>query len=290
MNKIIAMPSLGDGASGKIVFWPLSSDLISHDELTKAWAEQGLPADLLLSTPEPEKALSRAVVAQRRPQLLIQQVKGAWVLTDVRTQKGTKKIEAPSEVDYIPRSAISLNKIGRVQVEPFNYTLEQEIREAFERGLGQLERADISLWLSTKIIPYVRGVCMKPNGGMYFIPKSTVAAWDEIVAVIKSVSSHKILSIPAMESKEAVEALLYAIEQEAEAEADYLEEKLADESIGVRAIQNLETHAGLVIAKVAQYEEMLGVKLEAITSKLHGLKAQSTVAAGLAWAKAEKKA
>jgi hypothetical protein len=276
-NRYMAVPELAAQGAGAIVYWRLSSKPVDFEALKTSWREAGLPDSLLLSTPEPETALRRAVSEQRGARRLVRSVKGAHVIVDETAH--SKTVERPSDVDYSAQATVKLDKVGRVQVEPYNYKLHAEVKAAYEKSLGEITDSDFSGWFSTKLIAYVQGVTLRPGGGTYFVPRSMIETWNRIIAVVRDVSEHRIFSIPAMESSEAVAAVLDAIEQEAAAEVESMEKDLAAGTLGGRALETRVGRTEFVERKVERYEELLGVRLDAMRQRIHELRAQLTVAA-----------
>lgn len=282
MTAILVSEELA-GMSGAQVHWKLSSTTVDHTALTAAWKKASLPMSLVPSTAEPETVLRRAVSELRKPHLLVRNHKGVFVLSDERVRK--EGVEYPQDVSYTPRTTVSMSKTGKVKVEPFDQAVYDTVNDAYQTGLGELSSADFTPWL-VRLVAYCAGVSMREGGGIYFIPRAQVPTWRMIKATISSVSEHKLYMIPAMQSDEAVEAILDAIESEAAAEAARLERKLfpneegaEPEQLGLRALHSLGEEAKAVARKVGVYEALLGTRLEKFGEQMTKIKRGLTVAA-----------
>ena len=278
---IMAVPEMAQAGAGAITYWRLSSKPVEHAALVAAWAQARLPVGLLLSTPEPATALRRTVADLRGARRLVRSVRGTHVIVD--ETPNAKTVERPSDVEYTPQATVSLDKVGRVVVAPAHKTvLRDEIAAQYERMLGLLLDSDFSSWFATKLIPFVQGVSLRPSGGMYFVPRAQVETWTRIVDAIRAVSDHRVFSIPAMESTEAVAAIVDAIQQEATAEADDIAKDLNAGKLGTDALDTRVDRTKAMAAKVERYETLLGVKLDEMRDRLTELHAQLTVAAAKA--------
>ena len=95
--------------------------------------------------------------------------------------------------------------------------------------------------------------------------------WNKAADAIQSVSDHKVFRIPAMRNDEAVAAIIDAVTQEAEQEAQQINEEIMA-GLGERALETRKTRIAELLAKVGSYEELVGQKMK-ITERLESLQA-----------------
>ena len=138
----------------------------------------------------------------------------------------------------------------------------ERIREAFDIAKGVITGNDISGWLC-KRLEKLGAVALRESGGFYFLPQDACAKWEQIKRAVHAASSHKIHGVPALRSKDAVDAILSAIETETRKECDQIGEEIAG-NVGKRALETREKRTTELLERIARYEELLGVKLEAL--------------------------
>lgn len=118
-------------------------------------------------------------------------------------------------------------------------------------------------------------VALREGGGIYFVPPSRVAEWEQMVAVIQSISAHRIYKAEAMRTEDIVDAALAGIADEAAQAAKKLDADLAkdgDKALGARALKTRAATCEQVIEKITRYEGMLDVKLDDIRQRMEALR------------------
>jgi hypothetical protein len=268
---IIAVPDAK--LAGRVTWWRLRGE-VDWTSLRDAWVAAGLAEDLLPATITPSKALQRAVVDLKAPHRMVRPLpKGAGYQVVIESENA-------GEWDYTTSAKIALDvATNRPTLDPGDHALTVPLLDAFDRHLASLATTDISEWLS-HLADYLRAVPLRDRGGVYFIPRHNVAEWDRMVAVIKAVSGHHVAGIPALQSADAVEAILDAVEAEAEAEVARIEDKLGGGELGARALKTQIAHSEAVEAKMSEYESLLGDgRLDRIRERLGALQANLAAAA-----------
>lgn len=291
-NGIIAVE--GDAKlAGAITYWQLNGT-VSLDALRTAWVAAGLDEDALPSEPSETVGLSRAVRALLNPERDAHKIKGGefkggWVITETDTT-GAKPVTvnvltaAHTADEDAARSADNL----RISVEPgFEFHRNEPtgivLRKAYNRARGELDPSgDVSPWLK-RLADALGCVSLRDTGGVYFIPRDGIDAWRKYAEVVESVSqgSHRIHRIPAMQTDDAVAAILDAIETEAESTLEAFEADLCkdgDDKLGLRALKSRSKQAEALADKLAKYEALLGVKLNKIRESLENTQANLTAA------------
>ncbi len=277
--------------AGACTYWKLGSPIKLAD-LHDAWARQGLlPGDL----PKPvgdQVAFGRAVAEQQtsrakggRRRSVTTLGRGAWaVVEETLTPQSADEKTGSGALSYRTLVHATTQKIERVEATAQESDgLLLSIHAAYDRQQGQLDANDVSGWL-IKLANKLDAVSLRDSGGIYFIPRKNVDVWNKIALAVQAASTYKVFRLPAMKNEEAVEAILDAITVEAEAAARAMEDELTktgDEALGGRALKSRADSCSALLTKVAGYEELLGVKLQAISERVMSLKA-NIVAASLA--------
>jgi hypothetical protein len=279
-ESIFVAPEASETA-GAISYWRLSGN-VELAALALAWAGQGLDKDLLPAQPGDEVALGRAVRDQAGKRRVVRPLgkRGAWVIKDeavaasgddvVHTRVCTVKFESGS-------AAI---EPGEVPSDVFEATA-AAIRAGFRQARVELAPEDISGWL----IALARdraAVSLRDSGGIYFVPRTGVEFWRKAVKAIESVGAHRIFQIPALKNSEAIDAILDAVTNETRAAAEAIEAELVaegDDALGARALKTRAEACGSLLSKVEAYENLLGVKLPALVTRIEDLRAGVAAAA-----------
>lgn len=267
--------------AGAIVWWRLSGD-VPADTLRAAMVEAGFGEEQAPDNPTVPTALRRTLMELRnRDRLVIPRNNGkGWAVVAV-------KDEGDDDLAFDQELNVQVDAVGRLQMLPADHPLQGQIKNAFDANLEHLAPEDISTWL-VGMAYEAQAVPLRDGGGIYFVPKTKLADWRKLVGVLRSISQHAVYEIPALRSDEAVSAILAAIEREAETEALAMEEALADDNLGPRALHGRASRCDAVEQKVAAYEELLGTKLDSLRGRLDKLRAKIAHAAMAAQAVAEE--
>lgn len=258
--------------AGTILMWTLSG-ATDREAMRDAFAAHGVDEDLLPSPPTPATALRRAAGELRDRNRIVHAIgRGAgYALVDVIKQQGT-------DPSYELRAKATLDQVGRLVVEGGTPDMQKELRTAFNKHEEQLSTEDVSAWLTYVSKKTLDGVAMRGGGGVYFVPHAKLPELDTIVEALRACSTHSIYRIPAMAGDDAVQAILDAVEAEATAEATDIETALAEQKYGARGLETRINRTDEVEQKVARYEALLGVKVEALRARLDTLRQNLTVA------------
>lgn len=282
------------GPTGAIVWWRLSGT-VEYDELRAKWLAEGLDEGWMPRAPTAQVAMRRTANDLREKRVLVRPLgrnNGFAVVRErvngkARKADGAEPLEADLSYEVLIR--VTLDGVERIVVENVGMKgdMDQEegfirtkaaMKAAYQQHLNQLAAEDFSPWLA-RLMPQLDAVSLRDQGGVYFVPPSAMPKLEAVVSVLRKVTAHTVNRVPAMRTNEAVEAILDAITQEAEAEATRFEKDLAEEKLGEVGMQNRANEATEVEAKLVRYEEMLGVKLEVLRERLLNVRTQLTVAA-----------
>ena len=282
------------GVCGSVSYWR-ASGTVSIATMAKAWDAAGLDKELFRKAPEPETALRRAVLdlakrerindkTERRVLVRPLQEASAWAVVEEIVQEG----QAPS---YTTLEIVSFRKDYGPHFFPVDGTSAQTeqiataVMAGFSAQQGLFAPEDITGWLVK--LAYAKGaVTLRDSGGVYFIPRPAMEFWNKAADAIQSASAHKVFRIPAMRNDEAVAAIIDAVTQEAEQEAQKINDEIMA-GLGDRAIETRKDRIAALLTKVGSYEELVGQKMK-ISERLESLQASVATAKLIGSAPAEE--
>ncbi len=259
--KLIAVPAMHgqENISGIIAFWKLGGAVV-YQSLADEWEQLGLDNKLLPAPVSKSNALRRTLATFRDPHVLVRPlqnvVEGYVLVTEMYGSDGMPEYTNGMSVRLID---------GEPHVDGTDdAATSKQVRATFNHQLNTLTQQDVSVWL-VDLVRSVQAVRLRETGGIYFIPRNTLATWRAYVAAIRAASSAKVYEIPSLQSDEAVVAVLDAVTREAEEASEEMAQQL--DAIGELSERQRATrmeHIERVEAKVATYEQLFGVRLNAL--------------------------
>lgn len=268
MNQsFVITPGLDRDSAGLITWWELTG-LVDLEDLRDTWVAEGLPEALLPKPPSLTLALIRAAQdACETKRHLVRPLKsrGHWELTmeTVVGDASGERLEHRALVQGFAR------KDGDVET-PVVRVMDPDAGPRYrDRILGRTEfyrhaltPTDVSTWLLEVLAtPMFHAIGLRARGGFYFIPRGdAVRNWETVGRVLHAVSAHRVSQIPALQTSEAVEAILTAVRREAEGEMRDLETYLAGET-STRGLNAAARRATAVQEKLGRYVTLLGAEL-----------------------------
>lgn len=262
-------------AAGGLVYWRLAGGL-DPAALLEPWEDVGLDPALLPKTPAPATALARALKEQTSKHVLLRPLatKGGahagWALVD--------ETMLDEDLSHAVSLAAKLDAAGRPAFSDASDPRCAKIVAAYEKHLERCSSEDVGAWL-VKLMGRLEAVSMRDQGGIYYLPPWRLPTWNTAAKVIAAMTSSKLFVIPALRSADAVNAILDAVSQEAEAEAAILERDLEDEKLRARALETRGERAMKVEKKLDRYEAFLGLRLEGLRERLATLRGNLAAAA-----------
>jgi hypothetical protein len=298
MNAIADVMAISDvsrDAAGAIVLWRLSGET-NFDALRAAFVAQGMDEKLLPDLPSPEVALRRAMQDQVDKRVLMRALPGKGYAL-VSEHSAEDDASAPLQYQVILQV-----RLVKSDVHPDGCYLDMshsgatslvsdQIHAAFRANMRRLEAYDTAEWLC-QMVKHVQAVPLRDTGGVYFIPRQTLPIWRKVVASLRAASATFIAEIPALQSSEAVDAILDSLRREADQFSGSMEAELAAaaqtaDGMGTRAIKTRVGRCEDATEKLGVYERLLGVKLEEVRTRLEQLQANLAAAALIAMAREE---
>lgn len=285
-KNLIASLGADDRAAaecGAIVMWDAASS-VSRAALAQAWADAGLAANLLPPDKSPEVALREAVDGACTARRFRRRAPGGgWVVVNESASgEALNWAEgARCTLDRVGRLAVTFG--GAPAVSAADQQLATELAAAYDRHLNDLDGATVTGWL----VGLARGlsaVGLKDTGGVYFVPRSGLAAWramGSVAAKVAGVRLHEIVAVLVDEHAErTVAAILAAVAREADQEASaMLAELSSTDPLGARALATRAKRCASLRAKVSDYGEMLGANMTELLGRLETLSAAVAAAA-----------
>lgn len=249
--------------AGAIVWWRLSGST-SHDHLQKVFDRHGQSVDLLPGTCGPSTALTRAMADHGSKRKLVRPLadKGRAIVAESAHE---------ADLDYTIQVRARLDEHDQPVFDPPTHPLVPELRKAWHDHLGLVSADDAGTWL-VKVVTRLGGVRLRDTGGVYFIPHDVVATWDALVAAVHEATGHRVNSVPALRTEDAVSSILDALQQEAEKAALEMEEELAEGNLTPKMAGRRQTRAERLEEKVARYEGLLGQSVEGLRARLERLR------------------
>jgi len=293
--KLIAVPELAGSAHvGATVYWSQSGP-VNGAQLLAAWEAAGLDRKVLPDLPTPRVAIGRAAhdLAGRR-KLHARQLKRSrdWIIMHREPKTELVDDSVLDDLKFPVFGVVGTDTLGRPTViqAPKNASDEEqqrlldELRVAYNFHLDNYDTDDLRWWVTHKLLRSCCGVCLKPDEGhIYFVHAAHLETWTKMTRAISSVSAHRFFQLPTVSCDQAVEAVLFAVEEEAKAAVEKLEAQIAqhindEKRLGKEALGNRASEAEEVETKVGRYEALLGTKLDEIRERLNTLRASITAA------------
>lgn len=261
-------------ACGGVIYWTLCGG-VSLIALAQTWAAEGLHHSLLPKPTQPEKALRVAMLELQDRQHIVRRLPDGTGYALVAEHGVDEK-----RADYKQTLRVFLDAEQEIIIEPSSHPDAEKVLDAYDLALGSLSANDISSLLIATC-KRLRAVSLRPMGGVYFVPQPVMGELEQVVRALEGCSPNRVWRLPAMRSSDAARAVLAAITEEAEHEAEKMEHDLevADGELGARAIATREERTKALRAKVAEYELLMGGSLESVRTRLERVQAALSMAA-----------
>lgn len=283
---------------GSVIWWRLAKST-SLEALSDGFKRLGLEDYI----PEPRTAMSclRAALSDRyevedkkTERLVVRTVPKGFVVVKERPKDDKGAGDDWGEV--VAKVILSDNE-QEVLLDPFDYEIRSQIVAAMQEAKKWLSSGAVGGAL-VKIIE-VWGLSLRPNGGVYWLPKDMVSCWDAVTSVIVSASAQKdkdgkdadpnrVFKLNVEADTDMVEAIGDILQNEVESELSRMERELASGDLGTRAIETREARAQHLLDKVAKYEHAFQKKLEGLQEQFARSEATAAMAKLAAIVKAEQ--
>lgn len=273
------------GAAGATVWWSLHQTTLA--ELEPVWVAAGLPSALLPPPPTPERRLGRAVreairtapVAGRLEGTPIKR-RGAWQVdhADVVDTGGTvaKGVEFLAVARaQIEGDALVLDDLGTLS----GYEVCAEIRRIYERDSTLLDANDVGLWLTSLIERTFSGIRLRRAGGCYYVPPANAESLAVVANLLREAGVGEVQLLPTLPSEAAAQAVLSALAAEVGDVTDAVAAEISEGNVGVRALRSRVASLDDLVAKLGDYESLLGSALDSVRQRVTDAQTAATLAA-----------
>lgn len=253
--------------AGAIIWWSLRGEL-ALPALETAWTAANFDAKLLPKGPTVAECMARSARACQSKRFLARPLSGrrGWALVaETPTYSG--------DLAYATAAKMHLDDCKSLQIDGADDSLHQTLKMSFAHHKAMLSATDVSMWLSARLIPRVEAVKLRTTGGVYFVPRQHLMTFRAWAQVLRDVSDHAVYEVPALQSDEAVAAILAALIAEADTEIDALETELDTEELGSRAIKTREAKCEALRRKLETYADLLGVSVAQTNVRLGNVRA-----------------
>lgn len=277
---------------------------VATDAVFAALSAVDIPQSLWPKVPSLHVSLGRAVreVAGRADR--VETIGDGWVLTSILQDK--LDLENPDNTGddaykvSVTAKIIKEGEVTRVRITPEDSLQAPLIRREFETHRNQFKASeDLSVWLSTIVIPEVNGVATRSRGGAYYVLKGAkLELLKRIKTALDSVSvttnkeykcldSEKVFSIPKVVqgtsimlkpeflALDAIKIMLNGIIEDTDRVCDGLHSKLMKAHTGELGKRGLKTQiqvAETLETKLGDYSKALGLDLSDLNARLLELK------------------
>lgn len=265
-TDIIALKEDND-AAGLICYWGLSG-AADQDAFQEALEEAGAGTKIKLpSVPTPNESLKRTLeyVGSAHHVLVRKHPKGGYALINESVTEDSE------DLDYKTGLRVwweGTRKEGHLCWSNPNNPLVSTIVERFRYFRTHITAREITMWLPLCARHECDAVSLRPNGGVYFVPKASRAKWEAICKVVQDMDLAKFYALPALATEGALEAIMDAVLNEAARLNAEMDSALQRETLGKRGLDSLGAQLAGFSEKLKRYEEILGCKLPDVTDKL----------------------
>lgn len=267
-----------DAGGGRVVYWSLNGDS-DYEKLRLGCEAAGLTSKTL---PEDRSALSALRHGIDR-----------WVKTAglrnvlVRPLSQGDGYDVVSETVGEDRNEYQTSFSARVDVKerrnpPRVVTGSSDcwssIVEWYNEALDRASQEAVGGYLS-RVVYALGGTALRPNGGVYWLPESSIDRFNKVVESIESAGTHAVFTLSVAKDQQLARSIVDAITNEVTTEADYIESEVASRDLGERALKTRIVRAKLLLEKVRDYEATFGKSLSFLSQRVEQVETQCAVLA-----------
>lgn len=267
--SFVQVPEDMDGATGVQVMWRLNGE-VKCEALVRAAEAAGLDTSILPSEPTPHVRTKRALkhAARGQDKMVLPHPKGGFAIV--------RKGETASR-DLDLKQGLHVwwdgNRTeGKLCVSDEAHADVDTVRAAFKRYADVFVSEDFAVWLP-RLLNALGAVALRESGGVYFVPAHKVAEWRAWAEVIRLVSGHTLYDdIKLLPTKGAIALVLDSIVAEADKNLKAWGKKTKSIT-SKRGFRSKEKEYTALAEKLASYEQLLGVRLDALKQRASAAKA-----------------
>lgn len=249
-----------DATTGAITYYRTRGG-IDLGALATAWAAEGLDADDLLTPPTKRVALQRALRQIEDEHVLVDDSPaGGWQIVS-RTITGGKTTYTVAARCLIKDGNLTIERVDAD--DEAMELLTDVLRVEHEQQMRTVTGGDVGGWLTNLLIGKggLEATSLRETGGVYFVTPQWVGKLDRIKRACASVGV-TVHAIPAVRSRETIEAVLDAIAREAADGLVKIREEMTD-ARGKKWVASRLDELAALEKKIDSYERFLGMRLDA---------------------------
>ena len=260
--------------NGVTVWWSLSDG--TNVNLLREGFEAIKKSHLIPEVSENSQALRRALKTHFRGRdVLIRPIRGVCGFAVVREDDSGKEMEYEEELRIMVTnltgghfSQFSENMRNQFASNPQEHPLRDAIKESYLFEKNLIPAASLGKIL-VQACRELNGIPLRPRGGMYWIPKSSIEDWEKIVAVVESANrGNTTWKMRTSTDAESIQAICDSLIIQVENQLDNLEEELEHGSLGKRALETREREAKALDDLCKTYEGILSVTLDGLRGRV----------------------
>ena len=283
--EVVAVEQEMAGSAGEITYLGVVGGL-PYADLSAAWAAAGLDPDLLPTPPTPLNALKRAMQGVKRSRRVLLHPLGGGIKGFALVTETADGRALDYDLPGIVRAEVKTDESSGIRstkcvVEPAGHPITQQIHDEYGKGLNTVANQMIGAWIWGALASRCHAVSLREHGGVYFIPPDRMKEWRTYCDVITSVSEVRVYHVPAMRSDDAVDAILAALNAEAEESIKRMAAEVAstdDDALGGRALVTRGRKSKDIRTKVRHYEALFSRALPELQGQLDELDADIATA------------
>ena len=277
----IAIDSKNEDLVGAITYWRLAGGA-NGDDLNNALRDSGLSDDDLLKLTTPRRALRRAMQERARGNVFMRAGRSALKDGGLYLVRQTADAVDQSPVfDVMVDARLSTAGTPTFQVDArFNPDTDDDVEASLNDRFWHHVWHVTAIDISSCLIQQARAcdaVSLRESGGMYFIPRDRLDAWQQRVETLHAETNCRVHMVPAMDSQQAFDAVIDAVIDESTMFTASLQEDLDGGELGERALRSRAEQAKAHLEKLARYERLLGeAAAERLATLREGIMDQQT--------------
>lgn len=165
-------------------------------------------------------------------------------------------------------------------VDPYTAcTTQQQVDEYYWAAIGDVFGSSMGTSLVSIATRLLGGLCLRPNGGIYWLPQDSVPLWDVVTrTVVNCASRPDRCHFSAMGIKmdePSVAAIKRMLAEEVMADVERIRREVAeaheDEGMGAKAVANRVEAARQMLLKVQAYEQHVNEMMPNLTEAIADL-------------------
>lgn len=251
----------GIRVGGALTFWSLAEHT-SRDLLEFHWQAEGF-REFVPEARVPLSAMRDALEdVFGGPNILVRPLSGRDGWTVVKEERGTH-----SNVYHHMLTATIDKKYADPFISPFSEAVPVVV-EKYKHFLGTLRVGQVTSSL-VRILHHLGATSLRPKGGVYAVPDPRLNEWERLAqATEKASPASRVYLLRHIMDADAVRAIRDAIQAEVLCEARRINDEIATQDLGERALENRKQQAQDLRSKVLLYEDLLSVGLGHLLSAL----------------------